>query len=255
MRNAFGSPGTVLVLGGNSDIGWAILQRLAARGLESAVLAVRDPNAVAQRLQDAPLPNVDVHIEAWDTLDSGGHALLIEKTQALVGDVDLVLCTVGALAAQSEAALAPEQAEKLMATNYVGPATALLETAKVLRSQRHGSIVVLSSVAGARARAANFLYGSAKAGIDAFAQGLRDSLDGTGVLVHIVRPGFVASQMTEGMDPAPFATDTSAVAKAVEKIICARTSRVIWIPPILGVLFLVFRNLPSFLWRRIAGNQ
>src|SRR4029450_11965014 len=84
-----------------------------------------------------------------------------------------------------------------------------------LRAQGHGTIVVLSSVAGERARRSNFVYGSTKAGLDAFFQGLGDSLVGTGASVMIVRPGFVHTKMTEGLDPAPLATTPEAVAEAI----------------------------------------
>ena len=93
-----------------------------------------------------------------------------------------------------------------MTTNFSGLASAVLAVTGRLRHQGHGRLVVLSSVAGERARSANFIYGSSKAGLDAFAQGLGDSLVGSGVDVMIVRPGFVVGRMTEGMTPAPFST-------------------------------------------------
>ena len=151
--------------------------------------------------------------------------------------------------------MAAPDAEALLRANFVGPATALLDAARALVAQGHGAIVVLSSVAGARARRSNFVYGSAKAGLDAFAQGLGDSVAGTEVRVHVVRPGFVTTSMTTGLDPAPFASGPDDVADAIIGVLGATRNRVVWVPPVLGPLMGVLRNVPAPLWRRIAGDR
>jgi short-subunit dehydrogenase len=107
-------------------------------------------------------------------------------------------------------------------------------------------------VAGERARKANFVYGSTKSGLDAFSQGLGDSLVGTGVGVTIVRPGFVVGRMTEGMEPAPFSTTPEAVAEAVVKGIESGAD-VVYAPPVLRWVFAVMRQLPRAVWRRMPG--
>jgi short-subunit dehydrogenase len=112
--------------------------------------------------------------------------------------------------------------------------------------------VVLSSVAGERARKANFIYGSSKAGLDAFSQGLDDSLVGTGASVTIVRPGFVVGRMTEGMTPAPFSTTPDAVADAVVKGIESGAA-VVYVPSILRWVFALMKQLPQVIWRRMPG--
>ncbi len=255
MRNAFGAPSTALVLGGASDIAWAALERLADRGLESAVLAARSPSTVKERLDDSRLGLSAVHVLEWNAVDADTHEKLIVRAQQLVGDLDVVLCAVGSLGDDSGPGWSVSNAIDVIASNYTGPAAALLAAANELYAQRHGCIVVLSSVAGARPRRSNFIYGSAKSGIDAFAQGLRDSLHGSGINIHIVRPGFVHSKMTAGMPPAPFAATVDEVAKAIEKVTCSRTSRIAWVPPLLGPLFLGLRNLPAPLWRAISKKQ
>ncbi|MDA8033467.1 MAG: SDR family NAD(P)-dependent oxidoreductase, partial [Actinomycetota bacterium] len=115
-----------------------------------------------------------------------------------------------------------------------------------------GRLVVLSSAAGYRVRKANFVYGAAKAGLDGLAQGLRDALEGTGVGVTIVRPGFVRSRMTSGMAPAPMASDPEDVAAAVVAGI-ERRAEVVWVPSTLGPVLFALRLLPSSLWRRLPG--
>ena len=137
--------------------------------------------------------------------------------------------------------------------NYVGAVSASLAVAGRFRAQGHGVLLFLSSVAGVRARADNYVYGSTKAGLDAFAQGLGDALVGTGARAVVVRPGFVHSKMTEGMAPAPFATTPEEVADAVLTGL-ARGREVIWAPAILAPVFAVMRNLPRGVWRRVSAR-
>jgi decaprenylphospho-beta-D-erythro-pentofuranosid-2-ulose 2-reductase len=168
------------------------------------------------------------------------------------GDIDLVLAAAGALGDQADLESDPTAAAELITTNFTGLAAALLAAAARMRAQGHGRLVVLSSVAGERARKANFIYGSTKSGLDAFAQGLGDSLVGSGVSVTIVRPGFVVGRMTEGMDPAPFATSPEAVAAAVIGGI-GSGAEVVYVPPVLRWVFAVMRLLPRAVWRRMPG--
>jgi decaprenylphospho-beta-D-erythro-pentofuranosid-2-ulose 2-reductase len=119
-----------------------------------------------------------------------------------------------------------------------------------MSAQGHGTIVLLSSVAGERARQSNYMYGSSKAGVDAFAQGLGDSLAGTGVQVMVVRPGFVKTKMTAGRDPVPFSTTADAVAGEVVKGL-ARGSHTVWAPPVLRLVMSVLRHVPRPLFRRL----
>jgi decaprenylphospho-beta-D-erythro-pentofuranosid-2-ulose 2-reductase len=109
---------------------------------------------------------------------------------------------------------------------------------------------VLSSVAGERVRKANFVYGSSKAGLDGFAQGLGDSLEGTGASVLIVRPGFVHSAMTAGLKPAPFATTPDVVADVVVRGL-RQGRRIVWAPGMLRWVFMVLRHVPHPIWRRL----
>jgi decaprenylphospho-beta-D-erythro-pentofuranosid-2-ulose 2-reductase len=140
----------------------------------------------------------------------------------------------------------------MMTVNFSWPAAALSAVAARLRLQGHGRIIVLSSVAGFRVRRSNFVYGSAKAGLDAFAAGLSEALRGTGVSVHIVRPGFVHTKMTRGRPAAPFAVRPEKVAADIIRGL-KRGQTVIWSPRILGLVFSALRLAPQALWRRLPG--
>ena len=128
-----------------------------------------------------------------------------------------------------------------------------LAAAAVLRRQGHGTLVVLSSVAGERARADNYVYGATKAGLDAFAQGLGDALVDSGARVMVVRPGFVHTRMTTGLEPAPFSTTPEAVADVVLDGLAKRRD-VVWAPPVLRWLFAVLRHLPRGVWRKVSAR-
>lgn len=245
-------PRTALVLGGTSDIAAAILESLAEHGLQQAVLASRRAPAVE------PAPGggrVSCTTLEWDALDTASHERLFDDAVGLLGPVDLVVCAVGMLGHHAGRSMGPDSVEQMVRTNFAGPAAALAVVAERLAAQGHGAIVVLSSVAGVRPRRSNYVYGSTKSGLDAFARGLADGLVGTGVSVLVVRPGFVRSSMTEGLDPAPFATDPGTVATAVARALGRGRSGVVWVPAALGPLFALLANLPGPLWRRVAGDR
>ena len=166
-----------------------------------------------------------------------------------------MLCAVGLLGHHAGMSMDPVDVDHMIRTNFAGPAAALAAAGQHLVEQDHGTIVVLSSVAGVRARRSNYVYGSTKAGLDLFAQGLSDSLVGTGARCVVVRPGFVRSRMTEGLDPAPFSTDPATVARATVDALQRPGRDVVSVPRVLGPLFGVLRVAPRGLWRRIAGDR
>jgi decaprenylphospho-beta-D-erythro-pentofuranosid-2-ulose 2-reductase len=250
-------PRTALVLGGNSDIAQAALRHIP---LDRIVLAGRDVDAMRRRLEaeptrTSPIPTCEVTVEQWDALDSTAHERLLERAADVLGEIDLVLCAVGSLGHGAGIAASAESAAALIDSNFTGPATALTAATQRLIEQGHGIVVVLSSVAGLRARRSNYLYGSAKAGLDAFTQGLADSVAGTGVRVHLIRPGFVTSKMTTGLKPAPLATTTEAVGRAIARAVLSPRSTIVHVPALLGPMFAVMRILPRPVWRRVAGDR
>jgi decaprenylphospho-beta-D-erythro-pentofuranosid-2-ulose 2-reductase len=186
----------------------------------------------------------------FDALDTSGHDQVLEEAARLVGDLDVVVVAFGLLGQQEADAAGGEGAVQLALVNYVGAVSVCLAAARRLRAQGHGTLVVLSSVAGERVRKANFIYGSSKAGLDGFAQGLGDALQGSGVGVMIVRPGFVTSKMTTGMAPPPLSTTPEAVADATAKAL--REGReIIWVPGTLQWVMAATRHLPRPIFRRL----
>jgi decaprenylphospho-beta-D-erythro-pentofuranosid-2-ulose 2-reductase len=164
----------------------------------------------------------------------------------------MVLVAVGVLGEQQRDERDPGRVAEVATVNFTWPAAALAAVAERLRSQGSGRLVVLSSVAGVRVRRANYVYGSTKAGLDGYVVGLSESLRGTGVRVHVVRPGFVRTKMTAGLPDAPLPTSPDLVAADVIRGI-ELGQTVIWSPSVLRWVFGVFRLLPQFVWRRLPG--
>ncbi len=167
-----------------------------------------------------------------------------------VGDIDLALFAFGVLGDQQQAERESDAAVDIARVNYLGPLSVGVPVAQRMRAQGHGTIVVLSSVAGERARRSNFVYGSSKAGVDAFFQGLGDSLVGSGVKVMIVRPGFVHTKMTDGMEAALFPTTAEAVAQAIVRGL-ERGSETVWVPSTLRYVMSALRHVPRPVFRKL----
>jgi len=241
--------GVVVIFGGRSEIGVELATRLApgstvllaARGadrLDDQVAAVRAAGARA------------VHTVEFDADDLASHGPLVDKLVGEYGAIGTAVLAFGILGDQTRAETDPAHAAAIVHTDYVAQISLLTLLATAMRDAGRGSIVVFSSVAGVRVRRANYVYGSAKAGLDGFASGLSDALHGTGVRLLIVRPGFVIGRMTEGMDPAPLSSTPAQVAEAAARAL-ARGRRTVWVPWALRPLFFGMRLLPQAVWRRM----
>ena len=259
MQNAFGQPQTIVLLGGTSDIGVAIARELLSPVTRTIVLACRDVDAgervaAALRTSTPATPTsdgqLDVEVVHFDAEATQSHPEVLGDIAARHGDLDVVVLAFGMLGEGDATATDPAAAARLAQVNFTGAVSASLATVAQLRQQGHGALVVMSSVAGERVRKGNFVYGSTKAGLDGFAQGLSDWLAGTGVTVLIVRPGFVHSAMTRGLKAPPFSTTPDKVAAAAVKGLRAGR-RIVWTPGILRLIFLVFRHTPVAIWRRL----
>lgn len=244
--DAFGRPQSVVLLGATSDIGQAILQRWRP-SLRRVVLAGRPGDrrdAVVQAWQDV----AGVEVVDFDATDTDSHGDVVAKVCAQ--DVDVVILAFATLGDQETFERDPQRAAAAATTNYVGAVSVGLHVANVLEKQGHGTLVVLSSVAGERARRSNYVYGSTKAGLDTFATGLGDRLHGSGANVVVVRPGFVRTHMTEGLAEVPLSVDADDVAKKVEKAV-ASGREIVYVPGGMRVVMTGLRHLPRAVFRRL----
>jgi decaprenylphospho-beta-D-erythro-pentofuranosid-2-ulose 2-reductase len=219
-------PVRILLLGGTSEIGLAILAALGAPEGSEMLLAGRDEQRLAAAGKSLPY---GVSTLSFDATALDTHEALIDEAFA-GGPVDLVISAAGVLIPQEVLDADPRQAGLLIETNFTGHVTTLLAAAQRMRRQGRGTIVVLSSVAAVRPRKANFVYGAAKAGLDAFARGLADSLHGSGVRLLLVRPAEVGT----------------AVAAALRS-----GASQVWVPRALGPMAAALRAVPRPLWRQM----
>ena len=272
----------IVIFGGRSEIGLELATRLApgatvlllarrADKLDDEVAAVLEAGAAA------------VHVGEFDADDLASHAPLVESIVAEHGPIGTAVLAFGILGDQARAEKDPGHAAAIVHTDFVAQVSLLTVLANAMQSAcagsigderlarrasigderlarrasigderlaRRASIVAFSSVAGVRVRRANYVYGSAKAGLDGFCSGLADALHGSGVHLLVVRPGFVIGRMTQGMTPAPFSSTPGQVATATAGAL-AKRRRTVWVPWALRPMFAGLRLLPQFVWRRM----
>lgn len=241
-------PGTALVLGATSDIGRAIARELAADGWRLQLAARRAGQLQREAADIAARTALPVQTHPFEALEQAGDD---SWPDALAPLPDLAVCVVGLLGEQAMCEREADLATLVMRTNYEAPALALGGLATRFAQRGSGVLVGMSSVAGDRGRAGNYVYGSAKAGFTAFLSGLRARLAGTGVHVVTVKPGFVRTRMTEGMAfPRALAATPESVAKAVLRAV-RRRQNVVYSPPIWRLIMLTVRAVPERLFKRM----
>jgi decaprenylphospho-beta-D-erythro-pentofuranosid-2-ulose 2-reductase len=241
----------VLLLGGTSEIGLAIVTALGLGPDAEVILAGRDSARLTAAGKSLGRP---VTVAGYDATDTGAHQAFADEINA-GGVPDLVIAATGILTPQQDAEQDIRLAATMIETNFTGHVTALLAFGEAMRRRGSGTIVVLSSVAAVRPRKFNSVYGAAKAGLDAFARGYADSLHGTGVRLLLVRPGFVTGRMTAGMKAAPLSTTPAAVGAAVAGALRdqGKVKPVLWVPAPLAGLAAVMRLIPRPVWRKLEN--
>ena len=238
----------VLILGARSDIARAVAHRFAALG-HPVQLAARSSGSLQPDKTDIALRyGVAVSLHEFDALDLGSHAAFLDALPELPA---IAVCAVGFMGDQLASERDIFAAIEVMRSNYEGPASIFAHLANRFAERGSGTLVGISSVAGDRGRAVNYIYGSAKAGFTAFLSGLRNRLAKQGVHVITVLPGFVATRMTEGMDlPARLTADPDDVAKAIERAVAKRRN-VIYVRPVWRMIMAIIRTIPEAIFKRL----
>ena len=238
----------IAIFGATSEIGGEIALRMAAGN--HLVLAGRRMDALenlAARVEAAGATGVDTFF--FDATDCAAHGELVEAIE-VDGTIDVGLAMFGVLGDQERAEEDSAEVEKILHTDFTAQAVLLTELSTRMKKRGSSTIVAYSSIAGARVRRPNYVYGSAKAGLDGFCQGMQDALRGTGVRLLVVRPGFVIGRMTEGMDPAPMSSTPDVVAQATVDAIANPKQWDVWVPKKLKALATIMPAVPRAVWRR-----
>jgi decaprenylphospho-beta-D-erythro-pentofuranosid-2-ulose 2-reductase len=236
VKDALGSVQSVAVFGGTSEIGLDIARGLVADRARTVVLAARDTAGAEQAAAPLRAAGAEVDVVALD-LDRPDVRAVFDRPEG----IDVAIVAAGILDGDPA---------RLQAVNGAGAVAVMDACADAMRRQGRGTIVLLSSVAADRPRVSNYAYGASKAAADAYARGLRDALHGSGVDVMIVRPGFVRTRMTEGMDPTPGAVDPPAVTAAVVDGLRAGRG-IVYVPGFLRWVMLVLKLVPRPVFRRL----
>ncbi|AEA22469.1 decaprenylphospho-beta-D-erythro-pentofuranosid-2-ulose 2-reductase [Pseudonocardia benzenivorans] len=249
MIDAVGNPQSILLLGGTSEIGLAVVEAFASDRPMRVVLAARPSPRLDEARARLEGRGCAVETVEFDATDLGSHADVVQKAFA-GGDVDVAVVAFGLLGDNEQAWTDAAHAVELAQVNYTAAVSVGVLVADRLKEQGHGALVALSSVAGERARRSNFVYGSTKAGLDAFYSGLTEALRPHGVVVTVVRPGFVHTKMTEGLQAAPLSTTPEAVAAIVADAVRTR-KELVWAPAPLRFVMSILRHVPRPIFRRL----
>ncbi|MFZ2527687.1 MAG: SDR family NAD(P)-dependent oxidoreductase [Rhodococcus sp. (in: high G+C Gram-positive bacteria)] len=241
--------GSIVIFGGRSEIGVEVARRLAPG--RTVILAARRADDLHEP-RDAVLGAgaAAVHTVEFDADDLDTHQGLLDRITGEHGPIEVAVLAFGVLGDQARAETDADHVAAVVHTDYVAQVAMLTRLATLLRAQRSGRIVVFSSVAGVRVRRANYVYGSAKAGLDGFASGLSDALRGSGVSLLLVRPGFVIGRMAAGMTAAPLPSTPGQVADATVRAL-RRGRTEVAVPGLLRPVFAVMPLVPRAVWRRL----
>lgn len=247
MIDAVGNPQSILLLGGTSEIGLATVEAFASDRPLRVVLAGRPSPRLEEAKARLEARGCAVEVIPFDARD--GDVEVVAKAFTS-GDIDVALVAFGLLGDNEKAWTDVATAVELAQVNYTAAVGVGVALGERMTAQGHGSIVAFSSVAGERARRSNFVYGSTKAGLDAFYSGLTEALRPVGVHVTVVRPGFVHTRMTEGLKPAPLSTTPEAVAAVVVDAVRTR-KELVWAPAPLRFVMSALRHVPRPIFRRL----
>lgn len=240
--------GPVMIIGALSDVGRALARVYGHEG-HPLILAARRAERLIPDVQDLSVRcGVPVRSVELDVLDLAEHGAFLD---ALGGLPEIVICVVGLLGGQQEAEKSWSQADLIVRTNYLGPVCLLGEIANRMQARGSGCIIGISSVAGDRGRASNYIYGSAKAGFTAFLSGLRNRLSRHGVSVVTIKPGFIDTSMTRNMALPPALT--AQPAEIAEAILRAQTHGrdVVYLRPVWRLIMWIIRMIPESLFKRL----
>lgn len=241
---------TWIILGASSPIGRALARALAARGA-ALILAGRDTADLAETAADLLIRfQARVATRAFDAAAVESHGAIAEQWAAIPGEINVAL-VFGSMPEQAAIDADPDLALATIATTYAGAVSILHRLAPRLEAQGSGQVIVFGSVAGDRGRLRNYVYGSAKAGLHAYAQGLRARLHRAGCHVLTVKPGFIDTAMTWGRPGVFLAAAPEALAEAALRA-SARGRNEIYHPWFWRWILLILRHVPEAIFKRLS---
>jgi short-subunit dehydrogenase len=240
----------VVLLGATKGMGRALARGFAARG-ERLFLLGRDAADLDKSARDLEARGAPaVATAACDLERPETFAPALDAAAAALGRVDAVVVTAGIFATQDALEADLERARRVLTVDFTHTVLFCEHARQRLLAQGGGTLCVFSSVAGERGRKPVVLYGSAKAGLTRYLEGLDHKFHAQGLRVVCVKPGFVKTTMTAGLKTPPFAGEPEDVARVVLRAI-DRGTPVVYAPPVWGLVMAVIRRLPRTVMRRL----
>lgn len=242
----------ILIIGATSAMAEAVARRYAAEGARFMLIA-RQADKLGVIAADLKARGAaGTGHELWDANDVAALPGVISRAWESLERVDVALIAHGTLPDQQRAERDTAYAVEHFRLNGESAVACMLEVASRLEVQGDGVLAVIGSVAGDRGRGSNYVYGAAKASVDAFASGLRARLFKKGVHVLVIKPGFVATPMTAGLDlPAKLTVSPDRVAGDIQKAIGARKD-VLYTPWFWALIMLIIRFIPGRIFKRLS---
>ena len=242
----------ILVIGATSAIAEAVERLFAPEGARFYLLA-RNQERLEKNSADLTVRGADsVRYEVFDVNDVTEHQNSLESIAGELGSIDIVLVAHGTLGDQKHCESSSDAALEEWRTNASSTVSLLTVLANIFEKQGKGTIAVIGSVAGDRGRPSNYVYGSAKAAVTAFCEGLRARLHKAGVHLLLIKPGMVETPMTEGMDmPGPLVSKPEQVASDIVKAIKAK-KEVLYTPWYWRYVMLGIIHIPTFLFKKMS---
>lgn len=243
----------VLIIGATSAIAQSVAHKYASNG-GRLFLVARDAarlDTLAADLQVRGAERVDVL--AADLTDHARHPEIVEAALDAMPQLDVVLVAHGVLPEQADCEASTELSLESIDVNFLSVVSLLTPLANRLAERGKATIAVISSVAGDRGRGSNYVYGSAKAALDAFLQGLRNRLFKSDVHVLTIKPGFVATPMTAHIEgrSGPLWAQPDEVAEGIVQAI-EKQKNVVYLPRFWWAIMFIIRNIPEFVFKRLS---
>lgn len=244
-------PKRYLVLGATSGIAEATCRIWAAEGANLFLVgrSAEKVEAVAADLRVRGAAYVDTAVLNLDDLRH--HPDLLAHAITSLGGLDVAYLAMGVLGDQPTAEQDAAHAESVLHTNLTAPVSLLTWLANYCVKQAHGTLAVLSSVAGDRGRKSNYVYGASKAGLTAFVDGMRNRVDREGVAVLTIKPGPVRTSMTAGMKGNEKFADPAKVAQTIADRIAKGTGGILYVPGIWWPIMTVIKAIPDAVFKKL----
>lgn len=244
---------TTLIIGATSAMAEHTARRLAADG-EHLLLAARNTDALAPVAEDLRVRGASKveTLPGFDAASPQGMQALLDALQSLTEPLDRILIAHGHLPDQQACETEPETAARDVEINFTSTVRLCTVLAGLLSEQGHGTLAVISSVAGLRGRQSNYLYGAAKGGLNVFLQGLRNRLHADGVRVLTLLPGFVDSPMTAEMDKGPLFVSAETAGRLIHRALTGSRRDVVYVPFFWRYILWIIRAIPESVFKRLS---